>query len=250
MLAEYLVAGCSPLGLQGLPLVVACAFVGNATQENRCLPTTVGIKDHGSNGLFQWRLGRLTNLLAWAKKIGQPWDNIRTQAWFVLHELQTDYQALHADLLANTKPLKTVTANICRTYERPAAAEYTEVINGRTRLEWRIKYANDTWELFQKQKAPVPVGPVVIGTGAAASSAGTAAVLYLASCDWCLFGGGFVIGAIVIGLAAYFTWGTKQHVPKNMTTMQEYKYLQERLVPLREKLQTEANEALTTLKGT
>jgi hypothetical protein len=250
MLVEYLVAGCSSLGLVGLPLTVACAFAGNGTQENKCLPSTTGIKDHGSDGIFQWRLDRLVNLKTFARKIEQPWDNIRTQAWFVLYELQLGYRALLAELMANKKPLKTITANICKIYERPAVEEYTEKINGKTRLDWRIQYANDTWALFQEQKAtaPLPVPPIVIGTGAVAGSTGTAAVLWFASCDWCMFGGGFVIGAIVIGIAAYFTWGTKQ-APRNMTTLQEYKYLQGRLASVREKLQTEADEALTTLKG-
>ncbi|MGH6839469.1 MAG: phage tail tip lysozyme [Methylocella sp.] len=141
----------------GLPLASACAAAGNASEENNCLAVTTGEKDHGSDGLFQWRLGRLTHLKTWAAANELPWDTIKTQAWFFLYELQADYPALHAGLIAGAKPLKTLTANICDFYERPAPAH--------AHLDQRIKYAQDTLALMKRPAPPSPIQPG--GTGAA-----------------------------------------------------------------------------------
>ena len=92
----------------GYPPVSAAAIAGNGTQENSCLPTTAGAKDHGSDGVLQWRLGRLSKLQAMPY-----WDTLKAQAAFVILELQAkpgsqyfdmDYHALEADLRAGTNP--------------------------------------------------------------------------------------------------------------------------------------------------
>lgn len=148
-LAGYLMAGAPSLGLEAYPLSSACASVGNATQENLCRPVTPGKKDHGSDGLFQWRLDRLTDLKIWCSQNKLVWNTIEAQALFFLYEMKKDYPSLHEEMIAGVRPLETLTANICKFFERPAAAEYTEVVNGRTRLEWRMQFAHDALALMQ-----------------------------------------------------------------------------------------------------
>jgi len=134
MLANYLSVGWPTLDLPGLPRASVAAIVGNATQENQCRSVTEGAKDHGSDGLFQWRLDRLTTMQAWCEahfKAG--WQAIGPQAAFFCFECKRDYPALWADLVGGTKPLETLVADICDLYERPSAA-------GRV-LDIRIGYA-------------------------------------------------------------------------------------------------------------
>lgn len=53
-----------------LPKISAAAVCGNGGVENRMKPVTLGQKDHGSDGLLQWRLSRLTEL---KKKFPETW---------------------------------------------------------------------------------------------------------------------------------------------------------------------------------
>jgi hypothetical protein len=62
----------------------AAAIGGNATQENLCQPVTLGAKDHGSDGVLQWRAERLDGLdglKAWCGAQGLAWDTLRAQAF-------------------------------------------------------------------------------------------------------------------------------------------------------------------------
>lgn len=129
----------------GYPLVSAAAIVGNATQENLCEPTTKGTKDHGSDGLLQWRLGRLERLM----KLPE-WDTLKVQAMFTIRELQAapsseyfdmDYRVLESDLRLGAKPLATLTANFVDAYERPSE-------DGRM-LDARIRYATDAYNFLR-----------------------------------------------------------------------------------------------------
>jgi hypothetical protein len=72
--------------------------------------------------------------------------------------LQADYPALHTDLLAGAKPLKTLTANICNIYERPAPAY--------ANLDKRIRYAQDTLTLTKRQASPWPGSAGGLGVAA------------------------------------------------------------------------------------
>lgn len=151
MLANALVVGWPELGLPGLPRSSVAAIVGNATQENQARSTTEGAKDHGSDGLFQWRLDRLANLKAFAAEHFEgAWDTIRAQAAFFAYECKRDYPGLMSDLVAGTKSVATLTANICDIFERPAAAS--------AMLDKRIGYATD----FLKAWAGEPAPPAVI----------------------------------------------------------------------------------------
>ena len=212
-LASYLMAGFPDLGLPGLPLVSACASAGNATQENLCQPLTTGPKDHGSDGLFQWREERLTALQSWGDRKFGSWKSIKAQAAFHLYELKfgdaggEKYDALYADLLAGKKSLATLTTNINRAYERSAD---NDEINQR-----RIKFANDVLTLMQGVPSNTPV---VVATGASAGAAFLVAV-------WQFFASGgpqvqilFVIDVLLAGAVFYLGYlllnqGAKMNLP-------------------------------------
>lgn len=154
LLANYLVRGWPSLAIPGMSAAGAGAAVGNATQENNCKSTTIGLKDHGSDGLFQWRLDRLDNMKAfaakWFTKIGdqEAWQDIEPQAAFFSFECKGDYKALWDDLVAGKKSLATLTANICSFYERPAA-EFAM-------LDQRIKYATTFMQAWTPPVVPTP----------------------------------------------------------------------------------------------
>lgn len=155
-LANFLVTGWPALEIPGIPTVSAAAVVGNGTQENNCKPVTTGVKDHGSDGIFQWRLDRLTNMQAFGVKNFGAWDTIEAQAAFFSYECKGWYKPLWVDLVAGTKALATLTANICNQYEKPAA-EFAA-------LDARIKYASDfmtVWkpDVIVPPPAPTPVPP-------------------------------------------------------------------------------------------
>jgi hypothetical protein len=134
------------------PMRSAAAIGGNATQENLCQPVTAGAKDHGSDGVLQWRLDRLTGrdgLQPWCAAQGIPWDTLKSQALFTMHELdQPQHAVLKADLKAGAKSLETLTINFCDAFERPSAA-------GRE-PDKRIGYAHDCLSILMRD-APVIV---------------------------------------------------------------------------------------------
>lgn len=133
------------------PVKSAAAIGGNATQENLCQPVTDGPKDHGSDGVLQWRAERLTGpdgLQPWCAAQGIPWNTLKSQALFTMHELdQPQYAALKADLKAGAKSLETLTLNFCDAFERPSAV-------GRKPFD-RIRYAGDCLDILTVS-APVP----------------------------------------------------------------------------------------------
>jgi hypothetical protein len=161
-LGNFLVAGWPALDIPGMPRVSAAAAVGNATQENNCLSVTLGALDHGSNGLFQWRLDRLTNCQAFGVRCFGLWGAIEPQAAFFSYECKGGYAGLWNDLVAGTKSLATLTANICDIYEVPAAASAA--------LDQRIAYATAflaAWPIVVPTPAPAPIivappAPVVV----------------------------------------------------------------------------------------
>ncbi len=134
--AGYFMAGFPEYDLPPWPVKSAAASTGNCTIENNCLPVTTGRKDHGSDGGFQWRLDRLEpgpkSLKGWCAAHGLAWDTIKAQAAFHMWELKNGdaggmrYDALYAELLAGSKPLATLTANVCVSYERPSEAALAE----------------------------------------------------------------------------------------------------------------------------
>lgn len=133
------------------PMRSAAAFGGNGTQENLCQPVTMGAKDHGSDGALQWRAERLDGpdgLKAWCAAQGIPWDTLRSQALFTMHELdQPQYAVLKGDLRLGLKSLETLTLNFCDAFERPSGT-------GR-KPDDRIRYAHDCLSIMMRD-VPVP----------------------------------------------------------------------------------------------
>jgi hypothetical protein len=147
-LANFLVAGWPKLDIPGLPPISAAAAVGNATQENQCYSVTMGTLDHGSNGLFQWRdstVPRLTNMQAFGVKWFGVWESIEAQAAYFSFDCKGNYKDLWADLIAGSKGLATLTANIMAIYEAPAAAS--------AMLDARIKFST----VFMNAWTPTPI---------------------------------------------------------------------------------------------
>ena len=152
MLANYLSVGWPTLGIPPLPRRSCAAAVGNATEENRDESVTVGALDHGSDGLFQWRLDRLTAMKSFGDThFKSGWQAIEPQAAFFCDECMRLYPELWADLVAGTKSLETLTADICDLYERPSAA-------GRV-LDTRIGFAVAFLRAWTGEEAPAP--PIV-----------------------------------------------------------------------------------------
>lgn len=187
----YLMDGVPELGLRGWPLSGACAVTGNFSQENLCKAVTTGPLDHNSQGLAQWRLGRLTELMSWSKKNfggrDDAWMSLRAQCAFTLYETARDYPGLDAELrkgLAGVKPedvrrvLDFKTAEFCWVFERPKRGPTAGLAN-------RQKHAASVFQLMDTAPAPAPApeptvtpttGVVLGGAAAAAGTAGTVAV--------------------------------------------------------------------------
>jgi hypothetical protein len=107
-----------------LPPVSAFAAIGNFWQENFCAPQTLGVHDHGSDGIAQWRLDRLDGpegLLNWCSQNNfDPWS-LAGQCAFFKWECATKYPKLWQWLVLGQKPLETLTLDITDIYERPSA---------------------------------------------------------------------------------------------------------------------------------
>jgi hypothetical protein len=164
LLGNALVAGWPKLNIPGIPRVSAAAAVGNATEENSCRSVTTGTLDHGSNGLLQWRLDRLTGdgvpptpwgMQPWCIKNFGTWQDIVAQAAFFSYECMRDYKTLWADLVAGKESLATLTLNITDIYERPSVA-------GRvpdTRIGYAINFLNE-WPTTAAPTPPVIPAPL------------------------------------------------------------------------------------------
>jgi hypothetical protein len=151
-LQERQIEFCGYFLAAGYPPRSAAAIGGNATRENLCLPTTVGAKDHGSDGALQWRLGRLTELYGMS-----AWDTLKTQAAFTIRELQRDYKTLEFDLRNGTKTLATLTLDFCDVFEKPSA-------DGRV-ADKRIDAADKCLNLIAPVAMPAePLPPLTSGT--------------------------------------------------------------------------------------
>lgn len=122
---------------EGLASSGAIAIIGNYSWESGGpnLPTTFRTRnlDHGSNGLAQWRLGRLTKYMqfvAWKQPQldqddytpqGDLWPffgRLDYQLQFTVEELRNDYPNLYAKLCKGGN-IASLTADICWQYERP-----------------------------------------------------------------------------------------------------------------------------------
>jgi len=168
---------------KGLHVWGAAAIVGNCSQEVGInLPSNFTVvTDHGSQGIAQWRLVRLTGpegLEAFANDHKLSVVDLSTQGLFLLEELAKKYPALDAMMRdPGTRTLANLTANFMTVFERPS---FNPAIN---KLDFRIAQAQICVRDFVP---PVPVkhdlavggtglvGATAIAGSAYSSGAGTA----------------------------------------------------------------------------
>jgi Phage tail lysozyme len=152
------------------PLKSAGAIVGNLSGEsgNDLNSTVFRVHaDHGSGGIAEWRLERLTNMIDFAHAHNADPNDLEIQCEFLMHELDTDprYVGLNAQLLnPRNRTIDNLTANFCEIYERPAKSA--------ARLPNRIAQAN---KVVKEAQA---TGAVKGGVVVAAGSAGGAGALH------------------------------------------------------------------------
>lgn len=127
---------CAALLMQaGFTMAGASALVGNFVRESGPnLPSAFrhGKLDHGSQGLPQWRLGRLTAYMNFVKEKHPeltsedelwPWyGRMAYQVEFVARELASSYRTLYFNLRAPGGDVAALTADVCWQYERPSKA--------------------------------------------------------------------------------------------------------------------------------
>jgi hypothetical protein len=126
------IQAASMLIAQGYTAEGAAAIVGNLSQESgRNLPSAfrTGSLDHGSQGLPQWRLERLTAYENYVKTlhpretgsaIWQWYGNLALQINYIAIELGKDYPALNRRLRTAGESVDTLTEDVCWQYERPS----------------------------------------------------------------------------------------------------------------------------------
>jgi Phage tail lysozyme len=98
----------------------AAALVGNASQESTedLHSAFTRRTDHGSEGIFQWRLERLARLIEFARKRKLDAELLETQCAFAVHELVVSYPFLDHNLRVGFD-VADLTAKVCWTYEAP-----------------------------------------------------------------------------------------------------------------------------------
>ncbi len=165
--ARYLVA-------LGYPLRGAAAIVGNLVQESgadlrsKYLPP--GKTDHGSQGIAQWRLDRLSGpngLEAFARAKRLDVEALETQLSFLVYELDHDYPLLDRQLREGRRTLENLTANFSAMFERPAK-RYEN-------LDARIRYARVVRDDAARAGS---AGPVVAGGAVVSGAVGAGAVMW------------------------------------------------------------------------
>jgi Phage tail lysozyme len=138
----------SGISIPGLPLISSCGVGGNGTVESDCRSVNLNVVEE-SNGALQWLGDRLIAMKAFCVANFGSWQALGPQSAFFGYECMTQYPALWADLMAGTKPLKTLTANICTFYERP----------GIPRLDERIADAEAIFATMLPSPPPPPPPP-------------------------------------------------------------------------------------------
>ena len=111
-----------------MPFWSALAAAGNGWQENLLRPRTLGVQDHNSDGVMQWRdtppRMRLSDLKALPN-----WDTLPVQAAYFKAECKKYYPKLWALLLnPGSRSIATLTADIQDYYEVPNP-EYANLDN-------------------------------------------------------------------------------------------------------------------------
>ena len=136
-----------------------CGVIGNDVGESGAkLDSTVHRvhADHGSGGIAEWRLDRLTNLIAFANQRGVDPNTLAVQAAFQIHEIKTGYPQLDAMLRDPNESVATLVSEVCWKYERPNK----QLAN----LKGRLAAANALKAALPIATAPAPVHPATAPT--------------------------------------------------------------------------------------
>lgn len=181
----------------------AAALVGNASQESG-VNLVSGYRqntDHGSQGIFQWRLDRLNGpngLIAYCDQHQLHSGTLAAQVKFAIHELGTQYEALD-ERLRKGGDIAALTEEVCWKYERPAR-QYANVAN-------RVKQAKLVYNAAAAETNAK--GGAVVSAGSAAG----AILTYLGQ------GPGiytllFTIAAVAIGIVVSAVLGPRKAAPE------------------------------------
>lgn len=172
------------------PALSSAAATGNSGQENLFRPVTAGAKDHGSDGLWQWRLDRLTGpngLQPWCARMGYAWNLMESQVLFMKYEMKMFYTELYNEMInPGSRSLENLTANFMNVYERPNPELAA--------LDKRIEYARAALTMLPAAPAPsvgvtIPTpgpdivlpAPAIVQPAPAAPSQGATIALYLSA---------------------------------------------------------------------
>jgi hypothetical protein len=88
----------------GLTKAQTAGVIANGIVESNLDPTNNTGDGGTSGGLFQWHLGRLDALKAWASAHGLPWTSAKAQIGYMWVELNTAYAPAQLMLRAQTTP--------------------------------------------------------------------------------------------------------------------------------------------------
>jgi hypothetical protein len=169
----FCAAGYAPVG--------AAVIVGGDSQESsvNLVSGYQATTDHGSQGIAQWRIERLTALEQFCAANHLGSGTLAAQVSFQIYELGKDYPVLDKRLRAGMEPIADLAHDLCFQYERPNPVA--------ANLRNRINQAQIT--LRDAQAATPAHAAVVIGAGAVAAGAHHFA------------GAGKAIMAVIVGAA-------------------------------------------------
>jgi Phage tail lysozyme len=171
----------------------AATIVGGDSQESgvNLVSGNQTTTDHGSQGIAQWRLERLTALEDFCAANHLSSGALASQVSFQIYELGKDYPLLDKRLRAGTETIDVLADALCFQYERPNRAA--------ANLPNRIKQAKSI--LRDSKAVTLPQTGAII-----AASAGAAALHQFAGAGkWMVI---IIIGATIftVALAALTRW--------------------------------------------
>ena len=111
----------------GMNTAAACGVIANISEENSIFDT--GLYEYGSGagyGLIQWTGVRRDRLFEWLEENGYDRTSFEGQMYFMLHELQTDYDYVYEFLMSVPDTAQGAYDDgwyWCYWYERPGAKE-------------------------------------------------------------------------------------------------------------------------------
>jgi len=146
----------------------AAAIVGNLSQEsgNNLRSSFTLATDHGSQGIAQWRLDRLTRLEKYSEDRNLTVTELSTQLSYLIWELENFYSSLNSTLKSGTRSIANLTANFMQIFERPAA-KYANLDN-------RIKQAEIVAADLHTSPPESITEPAAAGAAAVGAAATTA----------------------------------------------------------------------------